>query len=75
MGSVLHHQPPFQNLLQAQLGEPVKEHSASIKCLKDRYASAGIFPAITHCDVQVLCWRHLLSGGKLQAGIHLFSIE
>ena len=35
MGTLLHHEPPFQDLLQAQFNKLVKEHFTSSECIEN----------------------------------------
>ncbi len=68
MGALLHHQSPFQDILQTEFHWAVEEHPSCSVSVEDRYASPGIIPQISHRHLQILRWSDQLSRGGIRTG-------
>lgn len=66
MGPLLHHQPPVQNLLQAQLHRPLQKHPARPFSLEDGHARLRRLSAIPHRHLQVLRRSDPVPRGRLR---------
>lgn len=59
MGYLLYYQSPFQDILQIELYQFVKEHTSSSTSVEDRYARSGDVSQSSYRYLQVLCWRDI----------------
>lgn len=70
MGDLLHHQPPFQDVFQTELGVAIEDYLEDLDGIQRRYAAVGDVSEIPTRHLQILRRCLVFLGRELQRGMH-----